>query len=162
MNIFFLHKDPSRAARMQCDKHVVKMILETAQLLCGVHHMLHSSLDIPYRLSHKNHPCSIWVRECLENYVWLCDLGMELCLEYTYRYGKRHKSQDIIEWCIINHPPLKEKGNLTPFKLAMPQECKIGNAVESYREYYIREKKKTIINLTNKSLCHVYCELRVE
>ena len=66
---------------------------------------------------------------------------MELCLEYTYRYGKRHKSQDIIEWCIINHPSIKEIGELTPFRLAMPDECKIGGAVESYREYYIKEKK---------------------
>ena len=112
MNIFVLDKDPKKCAEYHNDKHVVKMILETAQLLCGVHHMAESKLDIPYRLSHKNHPCSIWARECIENYVWLCDLGMELCKEYTYRYGKRHKSQDIIEWCITNHPPLKETGDL--------------------------------------------------
>ena len=141
MNIFVLDKDPKKCAEYHNDKHVVKMILETAQLLCGVHHMAESKLDIPYRLSHKNHPCSIWARECIENYVWLCDLGMELCKEYTYRYGKRHKSQDIIEWCITNHPPLKETGDLTPFRLAMPEECKIGGPVESYREYYIKEKK---------------------
>jgi len=141
MNIFVLDKDPKKCAKYHNDKHVVKMILETAQLLCGVHHMVESKLDIPYKLSHKNHPCSIWARECIENYIWLCDLGMELCKEYTYRYGKRHKSQDIIEWCITNHPHLKETGDLTPFRLAMPEECKIGGVVESYREYYIKEKK---------------------
>jgi hypothetical protein len=141
MNIFVLDKDPKKCAKYHNDKHVVKMILETAQLLCGVHHMVESELDIPYKLSHKNHPCSIWARECIENYIWLCDLGMELCKEYTYRYGKRHKSQDIIEWCITNHPHLKETGDLTPFRLAMPEECKIGGVVESYREYYIKEKK---------------------
>ena len=119
MNIFILDENPKKCAEYHNDKHVVKMILETAQLLCGVHHMVESKLDVPYKLSHKNHPCSIWARECIENYVWLCDLGMELCLEYTYRYGKRHKSQDIIEWCIINHPPIKEIGELTPFRLAM-------------------------------------------
>jgi len=141
MNIFILDEDPKKCAEYHNDKHVVKMILETAQLLCGVHHMVESVLEVPYKLSHKNHPCSIWSRECIENYVWLCDLGIELCLEYTHRYGKRHKSQDIIEWCIVNHPPLKELGDITPFRLAMPEECKIGNAVESYREYYIKEKK---------------------
>lgn len=139
MNIFILDTDPQLCAQYHNNKHVVKMILETAQLLCGVHWV--SGKEAPYRLSHKNHPCAIWVRECLENYVWLCDLGMELCIEYTYRYEKRHKSQDIIEWCITNPPPLKERGKLTPFRLAMPEECKIGGAVESYREYYIREKK---------------------
>ena len=105
MNIFILDTDPKLCAQYHNDKHVVKMILETAQLLCGVHHMLETKLEIPYKLSHKNHPCSIWVRECLENYVWLCDLGIELCLEYTHRYGKRHNSHAIIAWCITNHPP---------------------------------------------------------
>jgi hypothetical protein len=138
MNIFILDEDPKTCAQMHCDKHCVKMILETAQLLCGVHHIIEPSVDIPYKLSHKNHPCSIWARECIENYVWLCDLGVELCKEYTHRYNKRHKSQDIIEWCIVNTPNLLENGKMTPFKLAMPDECKIyGDAISSYRKYYI-------------------------
>ena len=142
MNIFFLDENPKLSAQYHVDKHVVKMILETAQLLCGVHHMTdHNTDQVPYKLSHKNHPCAIWARESLSNYLYLCELGLELGKEYTYRYGKRHKSQDIIEWCIVNHPPLKELGDITPFRLAMPEECKIGNAVESYREYYIKEKK---------------------
>ena len=139
MNIFYLSHDPDEAARVMYNKHVVKMILETAQLLCGVHHM--TGGEAPYGLSHKNHPCSIWARECIENYVWLCDLGIELCKEYTHRYGKRHKSQEIIEWCMVNHPNIEEKGDLTEFRLAMPDECKIGDAVESYREYYNVFKK---------------------
>jgi len=142
MNVFVLDYDTKKCAQMHCDKHVVKMILETAQLLCGSHWMLCSDHVAPYKLSHKNHPCSIWVRECLENYVWLCDLGMELCIEYTHRYGKRHKSQDIIEWCMIYKPNIKELGDITPFPLAMPSECKVvGEAVESYRKYYIMYKK---------------------
>ena len=140
MNIFVLDSDPIKCSQYHCDKHVVKMILETTQLLCNVHHVVGTDLDIPYRLTHKNHPCSIWARECIENYVWICDLGLELCKEYTYRYGKRHKSQDVIEWCIENQPTLRENGDLTDFALAMPDECKIGDAVESYREYYIVEK----------------------
>jgi hypothetical protein len=139
MNIFVLDQDPKKCAEYHLDKHCVKMILETVQLLCGVHWVVGS--EAPYKLSHKNHPCAIWARECIENYVWLCDLGLELCKEYTYRYEKRHKSQDILEWCIINTPNLKENGGLTPFALAMPIECKVGNVIESYREYYMKEKR---------------------
>ena len=139
MNIFVLDKDPKICAVYHNDKHVVKMILETAQLLCGVHWV--NGGEAPYKLSHKNHPSAIWARECVENYIWLCDLGLELCNEYTYRYGKRHKSQDIIEWCLLNVPNIPEKGDITPFALAMPDECKVGDAVASYRVYYMVEKR---------------------
>ena len=134
MNIFVLDINPKNCAKYHCDKHVVKMILESVQLLCGVHWTLGNSA--PYKLSHRNHPCSIWVRECIENYVWLCDLTMELCKEYTYRYGKTHKSQQILEWCMINIPNLPENGDITPFALAMPDEYKVECPVESYRNYY--------------------------
>lgn len=134
MNIFVLDENPTTCAQYHCDKHVVKMILETAQLLCGVHWSTGS--EAPYKLSHKNHPCSIWTRECIENYIWLCDLGIELCKEYSYRYGKTHKSQQIIEWCMSNLPNIKEKGFITPFALAMPDEYKVDSPTESYRNYY--------------------------
>ncbi len=142
MNIFVLDTDPKKCAVYHNDKHVVKMILETAQLLCGCHHVTESQYEIPYKLSHKNHPCSIWVRQCIENYIWLCDLGLELCAEYTYRYGKRHKSQDVIEWCLINTPNIPTNGDITPFALAMPDECKVGTAIDSYRAYYMLEKRE--------------------
>lgn len=143
MNIFVLDLEPKKCAEYHVNSHSIKMILETAQLLCGVHWVTGS--EAPYKLSHKNHPCSIWVRECYENYVWLCDLGMELCKEYSYRYGKRHKSQDIIEWCIINKPNIRNNGDITPFALAMPDECKIGDAVESYRNYYMTSKRNLAV-----------------
>jgi hypothetical protein len=137
-----LDKDVKKCAQYHVDKHVVKMILETAQLLCGVHHMLpEPTPDVPYKLSHKNHPCAIWVRENMENYNWLCELGLELCKEYTHRYGKIHKTQAIIEWCFTNKPNLKSDETITDLALAMPIECKIGDAVESYRNYYITHKK---------------------
>lgn len=141
MNIFVLDENPQIAAQMHNDKHVVKMILETAQLLCGVHHMTDSQYVIPYKLSHKNHPCSIWSRGCIENYTWLCDLGIALCDEYRHRYGKRHKSLDVIEWALFHRPNLPTNGDITPFALAMPDECKVNSAVESYRTYYIMHKK---------------------
>ena len=144
MNIFILDKDVKKCAQYHCDKHVVKMILETAQLLCGVHHMTDLSNgqvndQVPYKLSHKNHPCAIWARESITNYLYLCELGLELCEEYTYRYGKRHKSLEVIMWCIGNKPNLPDKGFTEPAK-AMPEEYKVKSVVESYRNYY-REAK---------------------
>jgi hypothetical protein len=143
MNIFVLDLEPRKCAEYHMDKHAVKMILETSQILCGVHWV--TGGESPYKLSHKNHPCSIWARECYENYVWLCDLGVELCKEYTFRYGKRHKSQDVIEWCIVNKPNIPIKGDITPFALAMPDECKVGGVVESYRKYYMTSKRELAV-----------------
>jgi hypothetical protein len=136
MNIFFLDWDVNKCAKDHCDKHVVKMILETAQLLCGVHHIVaHDTEHVPYKLSHKNHPCAIWTRSSLSNYLYLCELGLALCKEYTNRYGKRHKSQDVIEWCLINKPKIQDIGFTEPPK-AMPDEYKVSDVVESYRNYY--------------------------
>jgi len=140
MNIFFLDEDPTMSAQYHVDKHVVKMILETAQLLCGVHHVTApDNTYVPYKLSHKNHPCSIWARTSLSNYLYLCELGLELCKEYTYRYGKRHKSQDVIEWCLINKPNVPDVEFTEPAK-AMPDEYKVGDVVQSYRNYYMGAK----------------------
>jgi hypothetical protein len=97
------------------------------------------NIEIPYKLSHKNHPCSIWTRESLSNYLYLCDLGLELCKEYTYRYGKRHKSQDVIEWCLVNKPRIPDTGFTNPPK-AMPDEYKVDDFVKSYRNYYVGAK----------------------
>ena len=141
MNIFFLDWDLKKCAEYHCDKHVVKMILETAQLLCGVHHMTPQvTPQVPYKLSHKNHPCAIWARESLTNYLMLCELGLELCNEYSYRYGRRHKSQDVIEWCITNKANITDKGLTTPPK-AMPDEYKVDDVIQSYRNYYRGAKK---------------------
>jgi len=142
MNIFFLDYDVKQCAKDHCDKHCVKMILETAQLLCSAHHMTPQvTPQVPYKLAHKNHPCSIWVRESLSNYLYLCELGLELCNEYTSRYGKRHKSQDVIEWCITNKANICDKGFTEPPK-AMPEEYKVSDVVQSYRNYYNGEKIK--------------------
>ena len=140
MNIFVLDWDVKKCAQYHNNKHVVKMILETAQLLCGVHHMTdHANDQVPYKLSHKNHPCAIWARKSLTNYLWLCELGLELSKEYTHRYGKRHKSQDVIEWCIENKPNISDGGFTEPAR-AMPEQYKVKSVVESYRNYYNGEK----------------------
>jgi hypothetical protein len=113
------------------------MILETAQLLCSAHWV--SGNSAPYKLAHKNHPCSIWVRKSLSNYRYLCKLGLSLCREYEYRYEKTHKSKQVIEWCIENEPSIEDIGFTTP-ALAMPEQYKTSDVVFSYRLYYNNEK----------------------
>lgn len=144
MNIFFLSFNARLAAEHHCDKHVVKMILETAQLLYSAHWSTEPTRlpSTAYRLSHKNHPCAIWTRESLDNYLWLCDLGFWLCQEYRFRYGnKTHKTESHITWLRANPPALPSLG-ITPIRLAMPDEYKRPNPVESYRTYYVENKLK--------------------
>ena len=147
MNIFVLDRCPTASAEQQCDKHVVKMILESAQMLCTTHRVLDGCEPAEsaglYRKTHANHPCSVWVRHATANYQWLCSHALALCDEYTRRYGKRHKSQDIIEWCSYHIPNNLPLGHLTPFAQAMPDEHRDDNPVVAYRRYY-RAKQSEI------------------
>jgi len=137
MNIFYLDEDPKLCAQYHCDKHVCKMIIEGVQLLSTAHWM--TGGEAPYKKTHVNHPSNKWVRESLSNYVWLCDMTMELCKEYTHRYGKRHKTQQHLEWCMVNLPNIEDKG-FTEIPQAMPYECKRENPIDGYRNYYNVEK----------------------
>jgi len=145
MNIFFLSLDPDEAARLHCDKHVVKMILETAQLLYTAHWVYESPLpDGAYRKTHPNHPSARWVRESLRNYSWLCRLGLALCAEYSFRYGKIHKTQHHLTW-LSAHPPerLVDVGWTLP-RLAMPDEFHDKDPVIAYRKYYVGAKSRLL------------------
>lgn len=124
---------------MLCDKHIVKMILETAQMLCTVAHA-NGHVDTPYRPTHKNHPCTKWVNESKANWDWLVEHGEEMCREYTRRYGRDHKSRLVIEWCKTSKAAPTKSIGLTPFAQAMPEQYKQDEAVEAYREYYRGEK----------------------
>ena len=137
MNIFILDEDPEIAAQMMCDKHVVKMILETAQMLCTV--AAEHGHEVPYRATHKRHPCTIWAGEAYDNWTWLLLHGYALCEEYTKRYGKTHKSLDVIDHCARLNMRF-EKTDLTHFAQAMPQEYKNDDAVTAYRAYYHGDK----------------------
>lgn len=167
MNIFFLHHRPRKCAQYHCDVHVVKMILETAQLLYTCLWMCNGDFDNTikcapltksgnhgYRKTHVNHPCSKWLRESLFNYRWVCKLGVELCKEYTFRYSKIHSTQRHIEWLSCQQPKI-EYNNPTPIPLAMPEEYRSSDYIEShqvrsdtldgirrYRRYYIDVKGK--------------------
>lgn len=138
MNIFILDNDPAQAAIYHCDKHVVKMVLESAQMLCTNLNL--AKVETPYKSCHMNHPCTIWARKTRSNFVWLCDLGLSLCMEYTYRYGKVHKSEEVIEYCYSMRDTIQD-GELTKFAQAMPEEFKDCDPVKAYRQFYIGEKK---------------------
>ena len=144
MNIFILDEQPEQCALLHADKHVVKMILEHAQLMCTAHHLqpnLIVDYEIPYKATHVNHPCAKWVRESIQNYQWLYNMTFALNKEYVYRYDKNvnHKSWDAI--VDLPYPDLPDIG-MTAFALAMPDECKIdGFPVASYRKYYNNEKQ---------------------
>lgn len=148
MNIFILDLDPEKCAQYHNDRHCSKMILESAQLLSTT--VRSFGIDIGYKSTHINHPCSKWLRESFQNYLWLSDLITELNDEFIYRFENNHKSYVMFEKDII---PLEnslfvaykkagiETEKMTPFALAMPDECKTKNPVESYRKYYMKDKR---------------------
>jgi hypothetical protein len=163
MNIFYLDNDTATCAEMHNDKHVVKMILEYAQLLSTAHRVLDGvelngltasgrkkkfwslgdSRDYTlYKATHINHPSAVWVRQNQQNYIWLSQLLYSLCKEYTYRYGKVHKVQreGLLE-ILFNWPMNIPMGEFTEPTPAMPDEVKIaGDSIKSYRNYYINNK----------------------
>lgn len=139
MNIFFLSKDPVAAAEWHVDSHVVKMPLEAAQLMSTAHNVLDGTKPGLYKTTHKNHPCAIWVRTSKANYDWTFEYYNALLKEYSDRYYKTHG-------CILLRKRLRNAPNNIPDvgfttpPLAMPDEYKIGDFVESYREYYLKGK----------------------
>lgn len=139
MNIFILSEDPIEAASMMCDRHVIKMILESGQMLCAAH-----PVEIaPWKRTHYNHPCTIWARSSKENYKWLAAHGLSLCEQYTKRYNKRHKSEDVLLWCAENIPKNLPDIPMTPFAIAIKdKQYHTGDPVSSYRAYYIGEKSR--------------------
>jgi len=140
MNIFYLHDDPHVAATYMYNKHVVKMILESAQMLCTAHHH-YGNHEVPYKKAHYNHPSTIWTRSSRNHYYWLYLHMMALGEEYTRRYGKVHSS---ITKCgdVLRHAP-EGMPNL-PFEQppqCMPDEYKDPqDTVNAYRRYYQHTK----------------------
>ncbi len=142
MNIFVLDIDPYKAAQYHHDRHVLKMILESAQLLSSAWHVLNPGRTDIYKPTHLNHPCAKWVRDCSLNYDYLGSLAYGLCLEYTHRYGKIHKTQAIIE-LLRKWPPNITITEPQGFVQVMPDQYQRSNAVDAYRAYYRAEKVAT-------------------
>lgn len=135
MNIFMTSPDPIRSARFLCDRHVVKMVLETAQILSTVVRSQRPGDDLDlYKVTHANHPCTVWAGESEPNFRWLWLHGLALAGEYTRRFGKTHKSEAII----------RRAGALASFDgagvgttpaLAMPDEFRQRDVFAAYRDY---------------------------
>lgn len=132
MNIFVVDYSPHRAARALCDKHIVKMPLETAQILSTIN-------GGPYLPTHENHPCVKWAGSTQRNYTWLAEHGLELCKEYTRRYGKVHKCEAIIVRLQAPPPSILRVG-MTPFAQCMPDEYRGPSPTDAYRRYYVNDK----------------------
>ena len=142
MNIFALDKNPKISAEMHNDKHVVKMILEYAQILCTTHRLLDGDQDVLYKATHKNHPSTVWARESISNYRWLHELWVCLSNEYTHRYGKTHLSYTKLKNILDKPPTNLPEGPLTGVSQAMPEEYKNSlDHIKAYRDYYIGEKQ---------------------
>ena len=154
MNIFYLNNDPKICAEMHLDKHVVKMILEYAQLLSTAHRVLDGTVstrlsksgrkqqyypladerdNFLYSATHVNHPSAVWVRYSYENYEWLYKLFIALLDEYTHRYGRIHATARLID--ALYTPPIHiPKGiGVTEPTPAMPNEVKVLREVATDR-----------------------------
>jgi hypothetical protein len=154
MNIFYLSEDPEKAASYMYNKHVVKMILESAQLLCTAHVVLDGdNATVPYKVTHRNHPSAIWTRESASNYNWLYNHMIALGKEYTKRYSKDHLT---IMKCgsVLSKLPnnILNKG-LTPMPQCMPDQYKVpGDSVNAYWNYY--EAEKANIRNSNENIIY--------
>jgi len=177
MNIFILDNDPVLAAQQQCDKHVVKMIVESGQMLSTAHRMLDGVVerrpsksgkttvnyyklndereDIIYKAVHFNHPCSVWTRESEGNYNWHYKHFIALCQEYTYRYNKVH-STEIKLAKILKKPPYNIPiQGMTEFRLAMqsnPECIALKNPVKAYRSFYKTKQERFNMDWTKRSI----------
>lgn len=162
MNIFMVHSDPMIAAQSMVDRHVVKMILESAQLLSTAHRLLDGiqytgktatgrnvkrwRLDdtregILYQATHINHPSAVWCRASVENYAWLYKHFSALLQEYTFRYSKIHKCAGDLAQALAS-PPFMNNYHMTTMPCAMAKEYIVSDdTVTNYRNYYINGKK---------------------
>ncbi len=176
MNRFAIEETPRQCAISHCDKHIVKMPLEEAQMLCTAHRVLDGTpekrpsksgktmvnyhrLDdqrdsILYNAVHQSHPCTKWVMESSENYRWAYSLFMELCREYTHRYGKVHMCEQKLWMALGNLPKNIPEGPMTPMPLAMgsnPECINHDDVMGSYRHYYATKKERFKMVWTNRT-----------
>lgn len=175
MNVFFLDRDPQLCAEYHCDKHVVKMIIEYAQLMSTAHRLLDGTEyidnssgrkikrwllndqreNIVYKASHVNHPSAIWTRSNRATYSWLYSLWVSCLNEYTYRYDKQHACEKL-RFALANTPTNMKDSNWYEPPQAMPDECKVkGDSLSAYRQYYIM-KKNTFARWTNREIPRWY------
>jgi len=175
MNIFYLHEETKECAKQHLDKHVVKMILEYAQLLSTAHRLLDgyeyegnsisgrkamrwklddAREDNLYMASHMKHPSGMWCRETSRNYMWLYSLWRDLMKEYTFRYGKHHVAERLIPF-LDNLPKNIKFGELTTMPQCMPEQYKVPDSIQAYKNYYIGDKQRFAV-WTNRPIPEWY------
>jgi len=162
MNIFYISDDPVQAAQWMVDRHVVKMILESAQLLSTAHRLLDGEEivitqprkkkiwrlpdareSVLYSATHINHPSAVWCRQSVENYNWLVDHFFALMAEYTHRYEKEHKCFGELSYMLQSPPKNLKDWDWTDMPSCMDDSYKIGNdPLQNYRNYYKVGKEK--------------------
>ena len=144
MNIFYFDTSAVVSAEAQPDKMLVKMPLETAQMLSTAHRVLdgdeYADANGLYKTAYKNHPCTIWARESSANYLWLYHHFIALGEEYTYRYGKEHASITKLSKPLMPLPQNVKSGKITPLAQCMPDQYKNDDPIKAYRDYCIHEK----------------------
>jgi hypothetical protein len=136
MNIFFLDRDSVACARLHSDQHVVKMVLETAQILCAALHR--HGIAAPYKPTHAGHPCVRWAGDSLSHWRWTRSLGLALGEEYTFRRQRIHASATVIA-ALPEVPDIPDLGWSDPPQ-AMPDIYRQDDCVAAYRAYYAAEK----------------------
>ena len=160
MNIFYLHENPEIAALMHNDKHCVKMILESAQMLCTTHRhldqfyapnkngdyvftrigIMKDNENVVYKTAHLNHPSTKWVRESRNHYMYLYNLFVSLCDEYTHRYGKTHLTDTKLRKLLANAPVNIPDAGFKEPPQCMPMVYKHEDTITAYRTYYMKDK----------------------
>ena len=153
MNIFIVDEDPITSARLLPDKHVTKMILESAQMLsivfspwywdCGTVAKVNGEPFKTEKGAFRNHPCTAWAAECQANCAWLIQHACALCTEFRYRYDHKHKLENSLFECKklfqrVTGNPITVYREVTSFARAMPEEFKLDTSitdVEAYRMY---------------------------
>jgi hypothetical protein len=141
VNVFAVDRDPIRAARALCDRHVVKMTLETAQILCTAART-RLGREAPYRATHADHPCVAWAAARRENWEWLVRHGLALADEYERRFGRVHRSRAVIARMARRGPSRAAARRRQPFAQVMPERYRGPDAVAAYRRYYIGDKAR--------------------
>jgi hypothetical protein len=134
MNIFAVDEDPTLAARALCDQHVIKMTLESAQMLCTI------TGQVAYRPTHEHHPCVLWLKESGANAAWLYQHALALATEYTHRFQRVHSSEGVIRSLQARWLSAFWEDHM-PFVQCVPDDLVRleGGEVDAYRDYYERK-----------------------
>lgn len=170
MNLFILSRSKRRAAKYHFDSHVVKIILEAAQVASSALFLVDADrfsdllkrntadTRYVYRAGWLGHPCVLWCATSLANYTWTCRYGLALCSEYSYRFHKQHSTQAILDSLLSNTPP-EDKFPVhgrTPFAQAMPSQYRNDDPVAAYRAYYMSPEKYGLASWRRRSKPHWY------